>query len=247
MRAALLIAAASLSAVQARPLSDAELEHFYGKAVMSGPTRAVPAPLSAGQTLRDAAAAAGIYIGAAVNYGGMHDGTQGAQYPATALAQFNLFTAENECKVGPVHPQPDVYAFGQCDFLAETAIANASFRMHNFCWNNENPNWLNALKDPTALTAALKMHIGNMSTHYLGSPATAYYAVDVVNEAVSDSGSSILKPTTPWYAACAPRSSLARARLAPPPPPRPCLPACLPGTRRCPTTSKSPLRRRRPT
>ena len=76
--------------------------------------------------------------GAAVNYAGMHDGKQGAQYPATALSQFNLWTAENECKVGPVHPQPTEYAFTQCDYLAAAAVANSSvFRMHNYCWDNE--------------------------------------------------------------------------------------------------------------
>ena len=202
MIAALLIAAAWLSSAQARPLSDAELTTFYGYKYMAGPTRALPAPLNAAQSLKDAAAAAGIYVGAAINYGGMSEGKQGAQYPAVALSQFNLFTAENECKVGPVHPQPQQYDFAQCDFLAAAAVANASaFRMHNYCWDNENPAWLNALKDPGALSAALKAHIGNMSSHYLGNPATAYYAVDVVNEAVSDSGSSILKPTTPWYPA----------------------------------------------
>jgi len=198
----LFAAAALLSPAHARPLSDAELERFYGYEFMAGPTRALPLPLDAGQSLKAAAAAAGIYVGAAINYGGMREGSQGAAYPATALSQFSLFTAENECKVGPVHPQPDAYAFAQCDFLATTAVANASaFRMHNYCWDNENPAWLNALTDPAALAAALRAHIGNMSAHYLGNPATAYYAVDVVNEAVSDSGASILKPTTPWYPA----------------------------------------------
>lgn len=202
MIAGALFAAACLCAAQARPLSDAELERAYGFAFMAGPTRALAAPLDAGQSLKDAAAAAGIYIGAAINYGGMSQGQQGAQYPAVALSQFNLFTAENECKVGPVHPQPTTYAFAQCDYLAATAVANGSaFRMHNYCWDNENPAWLNALKDPAALTAALTAHIGNMSTHYLYNTSISYYAVDVVNEAVSDSGASILKPTTPWYPA----------------------------------------------
>jgi hypothetical protein len=43
--------------------------------------------------------AAGIYIGAAINYGGMHGNQGGSAYADTALSQFNLFTAENECKV----------------------------------------------------------------------------------------------------------------------------------------------------
>lgn len=198
----LLIASASASLALARPLTDVELRSFYGYSPAAKPSRPLPQPIDAGQSLKDAAKSAGIYIGAAINYGGMHDGSQGAAYPATALSQFDLFTAENECKVGPIHPQVNTYEFAQCDYLTSTAITNGSvMRMHNYCWDTENPAWLNALKDPVALMSALQTHIGNMTAHYQSNAGLAYYAVDVVNEAVSDGGDSILKPTTPWYPA----------------------------------------------
>lgn len=38
-----------------------------------------------------------------------------------------------------------------------------------------------------------------VTTHYLTDPALAYGAVDVVNEAVSDSGTAVLKNVQPWY------------------------------------------------
>ena len=201
--AAILAAAAACCApAAARRLTDAEQRSFYGYAYASAPTRALPVPRDAAQSLKEAAAAAGIYIGAAVNYGGMHDGSQGTRYPATALTQFSLWTAENECKVGPIHPQPATYAFAQCDYLAAGAVANSSvFRMHNVCWHEENPAWLNDMTGAAALAAALQQHIGNVTAHYLADPAKAYYALDVVNEAISDSGSSLLKPAVPWYPA----------------------------------------------
>jgi endo-1,4-beta-xylanase len=103
-----------------------------------------------------------------------------------------------------VHPEVNTYAFPQCDYIMGAGPANSSdsvARMHNYCWDNENPGWLNSMKNPADLKAALQGHIGNMSKHYLSDPKLAYYAVDVVNEAVSDGGEAILKPTTPWYPA----------------------------------------------
>ena len=58
----LLLLAASLAAAHARSLSDAELTQFYGYSYMEAPTRPLPVPLDATQSLKAAAAAAGIYI-----------------------------------------------------------------------------------------------------------------------------------------------------------------------------------------
>jgi hypothetical protein len=112
---AVLAAALLVAPAAARPLSGAELTALYGYARMDEPTRSVPPPLDANETLKSAAVRAGVHVGAAINYAGMAQGAHGAQYPAVALSQFDLFTAENECKVGSVHPGPDTYAFGQCE------------------------------------------------------------------------------------------------------------------------------------
>ena len=205
MRATLLALYAGAALARA-PL---DLTLLYGPpraAPATGALRALPQVLNASQTLREAAAAAGIHIGGAINYGGMHELHYGPNYPATVLREFSTITAENECKVGPIHPQATEYAYDQCDYLLGTAVANASFpRMHNYCWHTENPDWLNKLKDPAALRAALATHIGNVTAHYLLSPggALAYAAVDVVNEAISDGGANapLLKQAVPWYPA----------------------------------------------
>jgi len=205
--AVLLFAAMCAAVSSARLLTEADMTGLYGPPRrVSGPTRALLPPLDAAQPLKDAAKAAGIYIGAAINQNGMSGGPGGAIYPDTALTQFNLYTAENECKVGPVHPRagnsPASFNFAPCDAIMAVGPANGSVaRMHNFCWHEENPDWLNALKDPAALSSALTLHIQNMTARYLGDAKLAYYAVDVVNEAVSDSGASTLKPATPWYPA----------------------------------------------
>ena len=101
---------------------------------MAGPTRKLLPPLDANETLKSAAARSGVYIGAAINYNGMTGG-HGPNYPAIALSQFDLHTAENECKVGPIHPQQNSYAFTQCDYIIGASIKNGSHpRMHNYCW-----------------------------------------------------------------------------------------------------------------
>lgn len=191
--------------VTARELSDAEQIAAYGFKYMEGPTRVLLPPLDAGQSLKAAAAAAGIHIGAAINYGGMNGGQGGAIYPNTAISQFDLFTAENECKWQSVSPLVDEYTFAQCDFIMGAGVANTSSqqnRLHNLCWNTENPDWLNKLTDPAALTTALQTHIGNMTRHYVFNSSLACYAIDVVNEAVSDSGSGpLIKNSVPWYPA----------------------------------------------
>ena len=94
----LLAAAALAGLASARPLTDDEYTLFYGpKKVV--PLRPLPTPLRAGETLKEAAAKAGIHVDAAINYQGMMGQTQGPNSAPTALSQFSAFTAENECKV----------------------------------------------------------------------------------------------------------------------------------------------------
>ena len=47
-----------------------------------------------------------------------------------------------------------------------------------------------------------------VTAHYLKDPALSYFAVDVVNEAVSDSGTAVLKNVAPWYPAVTDYSSV---------------------------------------
>ena len=61
-----IAAAALLSCARAARLSDAQLVALYGRAPAAAP-RALLAPRDAAQSLRDAAAAAGVFVGAAID------------------------------------------------------------------------------------------------------------------------------------------------------------------------------------
>ena len=115
---------------------------------------------------------------------------------ATEQAQFDIVTAENACKWGPIHPGRFRYDFAGCDVVFDAAAAaNQSVRGHNLCWHTENPSWLtDGNFTPAELTTILQQHITTVVNHY-GARAEAW---DVVNEALDDHG---LKPSAPWYPA----------------------------------------------
>jgi hypothetical protein len=87
-----------IAAAHARPLTFSEQLAFYGPSPVTAP-RPLPTVLDANETLKAAAERAGIFIGAAINYAGMNQNSQGPNYPAIALQQFSIFTAENEVRV----------------------------------------------------------------------------------------------------------------------------------------------------
>eukprot|EP01052_Picozoa_sp_SAG31_P058505 SAG31_NODE_17916_length_653_cov_1.397112_1_plen_171_part_10 len=90
-------------------------------------------PAPPGVTLRGAAERHNIFIGAATNVAGLTS-TNEPQYRAVEQAQFSLTTAENACKVGPIHPERDHYAWSGCDAIfAAAEAANQSVRGHNLC------------------------------------------------------------------------------------------------------------------
>jgi len=148
-------------------------------------------------TLRSAAATHDLLIGAATNVGCLAN-TSEPQYKAIEQAQFSITTAENSCKVGPIHPEPAVYDWSGCDgIFASAESANQKVRGHNLCWHTQNPSWLNSSLSKQELEAALDGHISTVVSRY----GTRAYAWDVVNEAVSDGGAG--KPTiktdyAPW-------------------------------------------------
>ena len=164
------------------------------------PSPPVP-PSPPGVTLRQAAERHNIFIGAATNVHGVTGGVN-PLYKPTEQAQFSLTTAENACKVGPIHPKhsdppaPSDYNWDGCDTIFKQAeAANQTVRGHNLCWHNENPSWLTSGKwTPAQLTSILQEHITTVVSRY-GPRA---YCWDVVNEALDDHG---LKPSPPWYPA----------------------------------------------
>ena len=158
------------------------------------PAPPVP-PAPPGVTLRQAADKHGIFIGAATNVAGVTSTTE-PQYKAVEQAQFSLTTAENACKVGPIHPERNKYSWEGCDTIfAQAKAANQSVRGHNLCWHNENPTWLTSGNfSSSELSQILVQHIDTVVKHY----GTRAYCWDVVNEALDANG---LKTSSPWYPA----------------------------------------------
>jgi endo-1,4-beta-xylanase len=144
-----------------------------------------------------------LYVGAISNYGDLHNGD--TQYASVLGTQYNLNTAENECKWAATEPQNDDFTFTQCDYASDLAKNTTSvFRGHNLCWGSGNPSWiLNGGYSAAQLETYLQRHATTLIQHYNGTTKTAAYCWDVVNEAVTDdsSATNIYKTAPPWYPA----------------------------------------------
>jgi len=109
--------------------------------------------------------------------------------------QFNSLTPENAMKMGPIHPEPNRYAWQDPDAIVDFAQKNGmKVRGHTLCWHNQTPGWF--FTDSTGkqvsrevLLTRLQQHIHDVVSRYKGK----IYAWDVVNEAVPDTGTSIYR------------------------------------------------------
>jgi endo-1,4-beta-xylanase len=195
---AFVVAAAALfSCARAARLSDAQLVALYGRAPAAAP-RALLAPRDAAQSLRDAAAAAGVFVGSAIDENYIRNTSD--PYGAIAAGQFNMYEAENACKFPATEPALNRFDLTECLWDANFSSSNApsAFRLHNMVWGGYNPSWLlNGGFSPAQLAAISAAHIKALGAG-LGA---ASYAVDVVNEAIADGGSEVFKPAPPWYPA----------------------------------------------
>jgi endo-1,4-beta-xylanase len=119
------------------------------------------------------------------------------------LQQFSSLTPENAMKMGPIHPQENLYNWRDADSIAAFARRHAlKLRGHTLCWHNQAPAWL--FKDAdgkqvtkTVLLQRLKEHIFSVVTRYKGT----IYAWDVVNEVISDKPGEYFRPSL-WYQIC---------------------------------------------
>lgn len=158
------------------------------------PSSAVATPI----TLRDAAAAAGIYVGAATSPGLLAAG----EAPIVAR-EFNSLTAENQMKWSALAPTRGVYDFTDADALVAFAEANAlRVRGHTLVWGRSNgpPTWLAAelaaAADPAAwLRETMLDHIAAVAGRYAGR----IESWDVVNEPLAIS-SGDLDAASPFFA-----------------------------------------------
>ena len=179
--------------------SDAELVATYGQPVALPPPTYLTASPRAGAptTLRAAAAARGIFIGAAINEACWTNTSE--PYATTYINELNLATCENGCKFAATEPSQGVFSFAECDFISNAALVTGggAFRGHNFVWGQGIPSWVEGNGD--ALKGIMNNHITHLLGHYNAAPF--FECWDVVNEAVCDTGSSDYNcsdPATLW-------------------------------------------------
>lgn len=111
------------------------------------------------------------------------------------VRQFNSITPENAMKMGPIHPEPERYAWEAPDAIVAFAQRNGmKVRGHTLCWHNQTPKWFFTDASGVQVTRELllerlKQHITDVVSRYKGR----IYAWDVVNEAVPDTGTAIYR------------------------------------------------------
>src|SRR3984957_8070598 len=163
---------------------------FHPGVLSSEPRPASPA----GSTLREAAEARHITIGAAAASAHLAE----AEYSAILGSEFSQLQAENEMKFSVIHPRldtdPNPFDFKGGDALVAFAQShNMVVRGHTLVWHNQVAKWVSAGGYTSdQLAKILQAHIGTVMKHY----ASKVYAWDVVNEAFNDDGTM---RHTMWY------------------------------------------------
>ncbi len=145
-------------------------------------------PAAAAPPLREAAAARGMYVGAAVASAfPTLDATDPAYRPALGR-HFNMLVTENALKFGPLRPAPGVFNFATPDAIVAFAEEHGmKVRGHTFVWHTQMPAWLvEGGYSAEQVRAYLQEHIRTVAGRYKGR----IYAWDVVNEAVEEDGSA---------------------------------------------------------
>jgi endo-1,4-beta-xylanase len=128
----------------------------------------------------------GLYVGAAVAPGPL--GCEAA-YASALSHEFNMLTTENAMKFGPIHPQPNRYAFQDADEIVTFAAQHdMRVRGHTLIWHNQLPAWVPD-RDWTRdeLLNVMQEHIATVVGRYKGR----VQVWDVVNEAIADRTGSL--------------------------------------------------------
>jgi len=164
------------------------------------PVLLLAAPLPAQTTLRQAAAARGIPIGAAASADeyGPPDLLLNPSYAGLLSTQYSMLEPGNAMKWDVTQPTQDTYNFQPGDELVAFAQKyDMRVRGHNLCWYTQLPSWLPpyaATASPSDMASLLESHITAEVTHFKGN----VFAWDVVNEAWSDDNPSVLRDSV-WY------------------------------------------------
>lgn len=105
---------------------------------------------------------------------------------------FNSITAENDMKFIEIQPAEGQFTFEKADQLAAFAKENGmKMRGHTLVWHNQTPDWVFQDADRETLLQRMKDHITSVMKRYKGT----IFCWDVVNEAVTDEGPELYRPT----------------------------------------------------
>ena len=133
-------------------------------------------------------------VGVAVNSHNIHEAEADL-----ILQEFNSITPENDMKMGPIHPLQGQYDFKATDSIAAFAQRHhLKLRGHNLCWHEQTPTWL--FMDSSGNQVSRDSLLLRLQSHILevvGRYKQDVYAWDVVNEAISDDSTELLRKS-PW-------------------------------------------------
>ena len=107
---------------------------------------------------------------------------------ALIAKEYNSITAENDMKVGQIHPAEGVWNWGPADSIANFCRKNGiKLRGHNLCWHSQFADWMFKDKKGKDVTKEvfykrLREHIHTVVNRY----KDIIYCWDVVNEAMAD-------------------------------------------------------------
>jgi len=134
------------------------------------------------QTLREAAQARNVLVGAAVRPSLFSE----AAYSATLAREFNMVEPEDAMKWWKVRLNQGTYDFGEGDEIVGFARAHGmKVRGHCLVWDHHHPEWLaQGHFNSAQLSHLLQEHIATVMKHYAGQ----VFAWDVVNEALDEHG-----------------------------------------------------------
>jgi endo-1,4-beta-xylanase len=150
-------------------------------------------------TLRHAAAARGIHLGAAVAWSPL---IEDSEYAKLLTHQFSYITPESQMKWGLLQPTPDAWDWAHADsMVARAEAAGQRIKGHTLVWHTELPEWVGEWMSAHEMRQALRTHIQATVGRYAGR----IYAWDVVNEALDEGGglrdSVLLRVMGPGYIA----------------------------------------------
>jgi endo-1,4-beta-xylanase len=142
--------------------------------------------VSGADSLKDAAAKRGIYIGAAVQSGYL---ANEQIYADTFTREYSMLEPEYEMLWSVVQPSQFSYTYTGADKLMKFAADhNMPVRADHLVWHSSLPGWLtNGKFSADQLNQIMHDHISNVAGHFAGK----VYSWEVVNEAVDDSGTKL--------------------------------------------------------